>query len=284
MSKKNLLSDVFQKHLKNIKNVNRKEENALINEYQQTGDLSILEKVYEKRIPTLANWSLRYYYPGLELSIDDFMEELSIVFMKAANKYNIEKGSFNTCLYTYLTNRIKNMKNSTHAKKRRPENYDGPISGVLLSLDHPYSSDSESEKTLKDFLEAKEGSDHTRYFKETNFHDTINLLSNGDTLLKDVFVRLGEGSTLSSIIKDYKTEKGHIKVCVNNISVDDLKEILIDKSKVLNEKFVIVDYKILSDRVSYTLEYDDTEETKMIKRSIKKLRNNKADYISKIKV
>jgi DNA-directed RNA polymerase sigma subunit (sigma70/sigma32) len=285
MSKKNLLSDVFQKHLKNIKNVNRKEENALVDQFQKTGDISIIEKVYVKRIPTLANWSLRYYYPGLELSIDDFMEELSIVFMKAANKYNIEKGSFNTCLYTYLNNRIKNMKNSTHAKKRRPENYDGPISGVLLSLDHPYSSDGDSEKTLKDFLEAKEGDDHTKYFKETGFHDTVNLLSNGNSLLRDVFVRLGEGSTLASIIKDYKTKKGSVRVSdIKNLDNKTLKTILIEKSKVLDENFVVVDYSFSGDKISYVLEYDDTEETRVIKRSIKSLRKNKDDYINRIRI
>jgi len=286
MSKRNLFSDVFGKHLSNIKNVDRKEENRLVDEFQKSGDVEILEDVYIRRIPTLANWALRFYYPGLEISIDDFMEELSIVFIKAANKYKIEKGSFNTCLYTYLTNRIKNMKNSTHAKKRRPENYDGPISGILLSLDHSYSNGGDGEKTLKDFLDAKEGRYHKRALSETHFKDTVNVLSSGNDILKEVFVRLGEGSTLSSILKGYKTVKGSINLTkdeINGLDNSSLKDILIVQKKIEGSNFVITNFNLVDLKASYTLEFDDTEETKLIKKSIKKIRTNKDEYISKIR-
>ena len=110
MGKRDLFSEIFSKYDDKEICIDREEENAAVEAFQKSGDMSILEDVYIKRIPTLKVWAVKNYYPGLELTIDDFMEELSIVFVKAANKYNPEKGSFNTCLYTFLTNRIKNIK------------------------------------------------------------------------------------------------------------------------------------------------------------------------------
>lgn len=291
MGKEDLFSEVFNRYDKSKIDIDRKEENESIQRYQDTGDMSILEEVYIRRIPTLKNWSLKYYYPGLELSIDDFMEELSIVFVKAANKYNIEKGSFNTCLYTYLNNRIKNMKNSTHAKKRRPENYDGPISGILLSLDHSYSNDKGGgETTLRDVLTKQESGDDTEVVRATNFQETVRLLSNGNDILKSVFIKLGQGSTLSSIIRDLKTRKGEMKVTSKELkslesdNYDGLKDVIVKKLKISDQEFVVVDYRLVgANRISYSIEFKDTEEAKLIQKTIKDLRKNKEEYIRKIK-
>ena len=225
------------------------------------------------------------------MSIDDFLEELSIVFVKAANKYNIEKGSFNTCLYTYLNNRIKNMKNSTHAKKRRPENYDGPISGILLSLDHSYSNDKGGgETTLRDVLTKQESGDDTEVVRATNFQETVRLLSNGNDILKSVFIKLGQGSTLSSIIRDLKTRKGEMKVTSKELkslesdNYDGLKDVIVKKLKISDQEFVVVDYRLVgANRISYSIEFKDTEEAKLIQKTIKDLRKNKEEYIRKIK-
>jgi len=289
MGKEDLFSEVFNRHDKNV-NVDRKEENELINRFQETGDMAVLEEVYVKRLPTLKNWALRYYYPGLEISIDDFMEELSIVFVKAANKYNIKKGSFNTCLYTYLLNRIKNMKNSTHAKKRRPKDYDGPVSGILLSLDHVYSNDkSTGETTLKDIL-ANEDIEEEKVFSETNFRETIGILSGGDEVLENVFIKLGQGSTLSSIIKDLKIVEGNVKLSnaeVNNLKLGDsnvLKNIIFNQSDIDYGEFTIVGWELSdNNKVTYSIELMDNETVKKIKNKIKYLRKNKEEYIEKIK-
>jgi hypothetical protein len=290
MGKEDLFSEIFSKYDYNV-NIDRKEENESVKRFQETGDMSILEDVYIKRIPTLKNWALKFYYPGLELSIDDFMEELSIVFVKAANKYNIEKGSFNTCLYTYLNNRIKNMKNSTHAKKRRPENYDGPISGILLSLDHTYSNDKGgSETTLRDVLTKQESNDDAEVVQKTNFHETVDLLSNGNDILQSVFIKLGEGSTLSSILRDFKTFRGDIRVTSKELkslesdNYTSLKDIIVKKSDMDDKDFVVVDYRLVGkNKIAYAIEFKDTEEAKLIQKTIKDLRKNKEEYIRKIK-
>jgi hypothetical protein len=291
MGKEKLFSEFFNKYDQETITVDREEENAAIARFQETDDMSILEEVYIKRIPTLKNWSLRNYYPGLEISIDDFMEELSIVFAKAAHKYDINKGAFNTCLYTYLNNRIKNMKNSTHAKKRRPENYDGPISGVLLSLDHTYSNDQgDGSTTLGDILVSKKSNDDSEIVSKTNFNETVGILSNGNDVLKSVFVKLGEGSTLSSIIREIKTQKGDIKVSkkeLKALEADDycsLKSIIVKKEKLDNKDFTLVDYDLIGKNViSYAIEFKETEESTLVQKTIKDLRKNKEEYLRKIK-
>jgi hypothetical protein len=285
MGKEKLFSEIFNKYDQEPIVIDRDAENKAIMEFQKTDDMRILEDVYIKRIPTLKVWALRFYYPGLELSIDDFMEELSIVFIKCANKYNIEKGSFNTSLYTYLNNRIKNMKNSTHAKKRRPVDYDGPVSGILLSLDHAYSSDGNSgETTLADILLKEEGNNTTNM---TDFQETVHLLSNGNEVLRSVFVKLGEGSTLSSIIRDIKTFKGDIKVSSKELRAleendyTSLKDIIVKKEKIQKE-FTVVDYDIDKKTITYSIEYKETEESTLVQKTIKDLRKNKDEYMRKI--
>jgi len=291
MGKEVLFSEVFRKYDHTNIDIDRKEENESIMLFQETGDMSLLESIYIARIPTLKNWALKYYYPGLELSIDDFMEELSIVFIKAANKYNIEKGSFNTCLYTYLNNRIKNMKNSTHAKKRRPENYDGPVSGILLSLDYSYSNDKGGNATtLIDILKSHESGDASGFANNTNFYETVDLLSDGNDMLKSVFIKLGEGNTLSSIIREIKTVKGNLKVTKRELKIlqDDnytsLKDVIVKKTDIEDLNFTVLDWELIGkNKISYAIELKDTEEAKLIQRTIKDLRKNKEEYIKKIK-
>jgi len=291
MGKAELFSEVFSKYDHVEVDIDRKEENESIKRFQETGDMSILEEVYIRRIPTLKIWALRFYYPGLEISIDDFVEELSIVFVKAANKYNIKKGSFNTCLYTYLNNRIKNMKNATHAKKRRPEDYSGPISGILLSLDYTYSNEKGgNETTLIDILKNKEELTENHVSDKGSFQETVDMLSDGDDVLKSVFIKLGEGNTLSSIIRELKTFSGEIKVTKKELmELEDndytsLKEVIVKKSKIEDSDFVVLDWELVGNNlINYSIEFKDTEETKKIQRTIKDLRKNKDEYIKKIK-
>jgi hypothetical protein len=289
MGKESLFSEIFNRH-NEIVHIDREEENAAVERFQQTGDKDILDQVYKDRIPTLMNWSLRYYYPGLELSIDDFMEELSIVFVKAASKYDRSKGSFNTVLYTYLTNRIKNMKNSTHAKKRRPENYDGPLNGILLSLDHVYSHDKGgNETTLQDVLVQTESGEEDSSAKAIHFKETIKFLSNDNPILNDIFIKIGEGNTLSSIIKESKVKRGSVFLSETEIdSVESegecaVKEILCDVEQ-LEGDFSIIDFDMIDEeRLDYAVEYKRTKESDLINKTIKDLRKNKEYYIDKIK-
>jgi len=289
MSKEKLFSEIFSRYNEVI-HINREEENADIEKFQKTGDYSILDKIYKNRIPTLKSWASKNYYPGLELTIDDFMEELSIVFVKAASKYKRDKGSFNTCLYTYLTNRIKNMKNSTHAKKRRPKDYEGPLSGIVLSLDHEYENDkSGNETTLKDILASKSSVDVDSTYKEMNFNETLGILSNGNPILKSIFVKIGEGNSLSSIIQASKIKTGSFFISENEMNTiakhgeTAVKE-LIQEIEDIEDEFLVSDFNVQEDSlIEYTIEFEKTEESEMIKDAIKRLRKEKDSIIREIR-
>lgn len=290
MRQDKVFSEIFNKYDGEAVVIDRAEEDLAVEEYQRTQDMSILEEVYIKRIPTLKIWATRFYYPGLELTIDDFMEELSIVFIKAAQRYKREKGAFNTCLYTYLNNRIKNMKNSTHAKKRRPENYDGPISGILLSLDHTYSNDKGGqEASLIDMI--SEGSTENKFEEatcSTNFKETVGILSGGNPVLIDAFTKLGEGSTLSSILREAKTRTGECKLQDQDVTSYEadgeeyLKSVIVENESI-NTDFTLLDYDIRDRNLFYSIELKDSEEASLIKKKIKSLRKNKEVFVKKIK-
>lgn len=287
MNQNNNFSEIFDIYDKTDYTIDREQENKDVERFQQTGDLNLLEQIYIKRIPTLKNWARLHYHPGLEPTIDDFMEELSIVFIKAASKYVRKKGSFNTCLYTFLTNRIKNMKNSTHAKKRRSDGYDGPISGMILSLDYTYSHDKKygmtsnpvdnlnSNGSLMDLVSC-----HNIDGNSMDFIDSINILSENNAVLRDAFKKIGEGCTVSAVIRELNIKNGEIE-----FFQEETRENIINKIKnnIKTDKFKLLKYEILENKLFYEIELKESKETQLLKRAIKYLRRNKKNYIKKIR-
>lgn len=283
--------EVFREYDGEFKDIDRKEENSLVREYQNTGDLDILQRVYLNRIPTLKVWAIKYFYPGISTSIDDFMGELTIVFMNAAEKYNHKKGSFNTCLYTFLSNRIKNMKNATHAKKRRPKNHIGCVSDILISMDQKYFSESDSDNsTVHDFLSSTKNKDSEDFQKKIKFNDTISLLSSGDPVLKNAFTRIGNGETISSIIRDMKKKSGSIKInnkeieFLNKNDLNSIKKIILKNININNSDFKIIDYNLVDNSfLEYLIEFKSTEEIRHLRRRIKEIQFNRDEVLDSIK-
>jgi len=65
---------------------------------------------------------------------------------------------------------------------------------------------------------------------------------------------------------------------------DGLKDVIVKKLKISDQEFVVVDYRLVgANRISYSIEFKDTEEAKLIQKTIKDLRKNKEEYIRKIK-
>lgn len=283
--------EVFREYDGEFKEIDRKEENLLVRRYQETGDLDILQKIYLNRVPTLKVWAIKYFYPGLSTSIDDFMGELTIVFMNAADKYNHEKGSFNTCLYTFLSNRIKNMKNATHAKKRRPKNHAGCVSDILISMDQKYFSGSEGNTaTVHEFLSSRKSNDNDQFQKKIKFSDTIALLSSEDEILSDVFLRIGNGETMSSIIRDMKKKSGSIDISKKDIDLlkkndfRNLKDIIIKNIDNNSSDFKIIDYNLINNSIlEYSIEFKSTDEIRHVRKKIKEIKDNKDKVLSAIK-
>jgi len=268
--------------------IDRDQEDADILAYQKTGDVEYLNKVFVARIPTLRYWAYKHYYPGLTDSIHDFYGHLVCVFVKAAQKYDSQRGAFNTCLYTFLLNRIKNIKNSKYAKKRISEEYDGPLNSMVLSLDYTYGNDGDSEKTLKDLIKSHGDFDGFSPLDKISLDDTLEILAEGNDILKEFFERLSKGGSMASLIKEYKIKSGKLRV--NDGQVKQLRTRratrivteMIKQRKALDADFKLVDYTLKGNTVNYTIEMKKTKETDLIMKSIRQLRNNKDLFLTKI--
>lgn len=266
--------------------IDRKDENAAVEHFQKTGDLRALESVYVNRIPTIRGWAHKHYYPGLTFSVEDLFEDLSVVFVKAAEKYDKERGSFNTCLYTFLDHRLKNIKNAKHAKKRLPEEYKGPAVSMVLSLDFQYNSNDGTEVTLKDVIPANNPTETDYVLTDTYMEETLDVLARNNEKFRDFLKRVGEGNSLVSLIREYKTRNGYVRVNADqakrfsarkcNKMVSDL---LKQKNVAKGTDFTLTGYKIEgTSRLRYEIELNKTQETDMIMRSLRELRKNKAIY------
>lgn len=266
--------------------IDRKKEDEAVEKFQKTGDLSILEDVYKMRIPTIRHWANQHYYPGLTFSVEDLFEEFSVVFVKAAEKYNRSRGAFNTCLYTFFLNRVKNIKHSKHAKKRTSQDYDGPLSGMVLSLDYSYDNGDGSDVTLKDVI-SSEKEDKTDSISDLHLKDTIETLSKGDDDLKDFLKKISDGDSIASVIKSYKTKTGIIKIpkdSANRFAKRNCKRMVSEIIKEnINEEFTLLNYKIegTSD-LKYEVELKKTKKTDKFMKAIREIRRNKDLYYKQL--
>lgn len=266
--------------------IDRDEEDRDVLEFQKTGDMKLLEKVYLNRIPTLWYWTNKYYYPGLMASANDLFSELAVVFVKAAEHYD-GRAAFNTCLYTFFDNRIKNIKSGKYAKKRISEEYKGPLVNMVLSLDYSYNDKDGTEVTLKDVIPSKETLNKVHVARDHMFNETINILSTGDDKTRKFLEKLGGGESMSSILKEYRTRTGSIKISRNQAKkIGDHSKRAVKKiiKKNVEDKFELVNYKVKNcSTLDYEIELKKTKEADEVMRTIRELRKNKEYYLEKIK-
>lgn len=267
--------------------IDRKVENEDVATYQRTKDEEVLTRIFKNRIPTLKYWAVQHYFPGLALSIEDFYGELVIVFVKALEHYKYGRGSFNTCLYTFLLNRIKNIKAGKYAKKRLPEFYEGTLSGIMLSLDYAVEEGGKSI-TLQDKLESEESVDFQHNQNEVHFNESVNILSEGNVKLKEIFFKLGRGSSVSSLLKECKTKHGEIELdneLCNEYEKTKCKSIIVNKikEKYQTDKFKLLDYRVECNILSYQIEMKKTQESELLTKTIKNLKDNKERYMKMIR-
>ena len=269
--------------------IDRDEEDAAVTKFQKTGDLKLLGEVYKNRIPTLKSWASKNYYPGLTSSVEDLFEDLSVVFVKAAQKYNRKRGAFNTCLFTFLLNRIKNLHNSKYAKKRISEDYDGPLNSMILSLDFSYNDSDGGELTLKDIIPSKSDAEES-----LDFRDAISFLSKNDPLLIEFFKKICAGNSLAYLLKEYKIRNGYVDLTNNKSDLKKLRERkskkivseIIKSQNILDGDFKLLEYELVKDsghKLKYKVEMRKTKETDFIIKFIRDLKKHKEYYMSKIK-
>lgn len=265
--------------------IDREQEDRAVLEFQKTGDINILEEVYQKRIPTLKSWAHKHYYPGLTFSVEDLFEDLTLVFMKAAEKYDKNRGNFNTCLFTFLLNRLKNIKSSKYAKKRISAEYEGPLNGMILSLDYNYASNSSNENseiTLRDMIPCTE----SPTWAKTSIDETLEILSKKDNSFKDFLKKIGDGHSLVSVLREYRTIKNKINISLKqakNLEKKPCVKTISDLIKSeIDQDFKLLSHKIKNNQLIYEIELNRTKQTDAFIKSLREIRKNKDYYRKKI--
>lgn len=268
--------------------IDRNHEDKLVVAFQKHGDVNVFKEIYYTRIPSLQIWARKYRY--LMESQEDMFGELSLYFTKAVYKYKKDRGSFNTCLYTFFLNCIRNLRMGKLAKKRKSINSDpNSISNLTLSLDYNYNSKDGSASTLKDVI-ANELKNESDADKNIRLEETMNILSEYNPEIKGFLRQLSDGYSLSAVLKECKTKNGRLKISkleAKRLNTKRRKnkivsEIIKDKTD-HNKGFQVVDYKVVNpNKLDYTIELKKTKESDLILKTIRKFRKDKNLLLSRI--
>lgn len=275
--------------------IDRKKENNQVVHFQNTGDSKIFEEIFTTRVPTLQIWARRYSYlmdcRDKIVAKEDMFGELSKYFTKAVYTYKKQKGSFNTCLFTYLLNCVRNLQISKRAKKRLPKGMDAnAMTNFILSLDHSYNDkDGDNKNTLGDIVSGQM-KQNDNVVDQINFNETLDVISNGDSNIKGFLRKLGDGNTLSSLLKECKMVKGSIKIgkkqfnyLKDTVKYKRIVSDLIKKATNNEDAFSIVEYHVGGAcRLYYTMEMHKTDDSNYILKIIRKLRRDKRTILSRL--
>ncbi len=268
--------------------IDRKQEDENVIKYQKTHDMTIFEKLYQDRIPSLQIWARRYHW--LTDSKENMFGELRFYFMKAVNKYQKNRGSFNTCLYTFLLNCVRNLKTGKKAKKRKPEGADpNSTTNFILSLNYPYGNSKDGDgRSLMDIISDKI-EDKKRVTDQICLEETMDILSSDNRIIRKFMMGLSDGHTLGNMIKSFKIKQGNIKISKNCYSrlvgKKKNKKIvanLIRGKKDISDDFSVVDYAVTPNTLVYTIEMKKTKESDLILRTVRKLRRNREHIMERI--
>ena len=269
--------------------IDRQAEDAAVVRFQNTKDEKIFEKLYNDRIPTLQVWARRYYY--LLGGVDDMFGEFSYYFAKAAYRYNQKRGSFNTCLFTFLMNCVRNLRSGKKAKKRKPINSDpNSIANFVLSLDYGYNDKDGTGNTLKDIL-SDTVSDGKDISDDIDLEETIDMLAKNDPMVRSFLRKLSNGDTLASVIKEIKTRKGKIKISHSQAQKLHRKprqksiviELIKDKTDI-SDDFSLLDYHVETGHndLHYTIEMRKTRDADRLMKALRKMRKERKSLMVRI--
>lgn len=267
-------------------NIDRKKEDKNVVRYQKTGDVEILEKLYEGRISSLQFWTSHYYYL-MDNSKEDMFAELRNQFMKAVVYYDQRRGHFNTCLYTFIRNCIRNLLVGKHAKKRRPEGIGFDFTnGFIISLDKPLEGKDGASGTLMDVV-SDQLKDGTRAPDKMSLGETIEILSRDDDRIRGYLKKISDGVTLANLVKECKTVTGSIRVNKKQSKyLRTRKDIvkLIKTEDNIEDSFKLLDYQVCEPlRINYKIEMHKSKEADFFLKIIRRLRKNRERYMEAIR-
>jgi DNA-directed RNA polymerase specialized sigma24 family protein len=235
--------DAIEKIKKDIKDselkfgINRKEENSDVLEYAQTGDESIFERIYSRRLPTIEHLARQYNWLS-----DSAASEIKIVFIKTIREYgkNGRKTDFNTFFYSSVKNNFVNAIKRKYRKKRTTIDGCDPLNKTL-PLDE-FINDDENSVTMHEFI----SDDHLKNGDLLHFEDCVNLLSGHNELLS-LIIKSFSGLTRNQILR----EKTLINYSFPVVSGDILEDVYLGAGMSRNcfdiEKTEVKDGKIYSE-------------------------------------
>jgi len=281
----------------------KNEENLAVAKFQEAHDMSIMEKIYLNRVPTLKWWATKNKYLDNN-SYEDVLGELTKIFVRTVYKYKTarekedDKGKmktvkthFNTYLYYALDHSMCNLYNRRLAKKRCPLEMDVEnISSILLSLNFSYG-DGDSEFTLQDVIPDEATGWDGKVVDSICFNETLDVLhaENEPDYIREAFVKLSEGNSLASILKEHNVKKGYIPIDHNQverfkqISNKNVVKKLVADRRSLEQPFELVGYEVQNKRLRYIIEFGKTTASESIVKKIRSLRRNKDSYMRHIR-
>lgn len=216
--------------------INRKEENNDILEYAKTGDESLFERIYKRRLPTIEHLARQYYWLS-----DSATSEIKIVLIKTIREYgkNGRKTDFNTFFYSSVKNNFVNAIKRKYRKKRTTIDGCDPLNKTL-PLDEFINDDDST--TMHEFI----SDDHIKNEDLLHFEDCIKLLSGKNELLS-LIIKSFNGLTRNQILR----EKALIKYSFPIVSGDIMEDIYLGSGISRNcfniEKTEVADGKIYSE-------------------------------------
>lgn len=262
-----------------FKAVNRKREDELVRQYRETGDVSILDELFEIREPTLWVWARKFSY--LE-NLDDMFGEFSVVWLNCVNKYEYEaeirpvrtkdgglvydengkiktvlkRTPFNTYLFTALRNRAWNILKKKHSKRNCDEE-GKPVSDTMKSLDFAYSDEGE-DSTMHDFLKGEDGDSIVSPMQVEQIIDSVAGNDHEVRQAMETFVSRKHLRHLSSACKlacgELRINKQDRKTLLSggDVGVELLKDLLCSTGR-YPKGFKVVSYAVYPSKVSYEL-------------------------------
>ena len=266
--------------------IDKRAEDKAVIYYQQTGDVNVLEKLYEARIPSLQFWASRYYFL-MDNSTEDMFAEFRGQFMKAIVYFDKKRGHFNTCLYTFIRNCINNIITGKNARKRRPEGIPFDFNNsFVVSLDKPRDGKDGSVNTLMDVI-ANQLEDCAMAPDKIELSETIGILSRDDERMRGYLKKISYGVTLANLIKECKTVTGCVHV--NKKQSKHLKSKsgivkLIRVNNNIEDSFKLLNYEICEPlRVNYKIEMKKSKEADLFLKKLRRLRKNSEWYIDAVR-
>jgi len=107
--------------------LDRKIENKDVLLYQKTKSPKLLDVIVQRRLPTIGCYTQLHHKEWMDISIEDFEQEMSSALMRAINIFKPCKRDFNTLLYTCFLNHTRNMITARFCHKRKAEKGTVPL-------------------------------------------------------------------------------------------------------------------------------------------------------------